>query len=145
MKPSFALNFADDAIGLLHRTSRGWMEVGVVPLDEPDLVQAISYLRGSALGLVMMGTSLGGILIPQLARPLIEKYNWRVAMLAVSMLIWFVLLPAIWLVVRVHPRELGLEPDGAALGANDKSTRSLYFNAASRSHREDSRKLPSTA
>ncbi|MBI1761631.1 MAG: MFS transporter [Acidobacteria bacterium] len=78
--------------------------------------------RGSALGLVVMGTSLGGILIPQLARPLIEKYNWRVAMLAVSMLIWFVLLPAIWLIVQVHPRELGLEPDGAAPGTNDSAT-----------------------
>ncbi len=77
--------------------------------------------RGSALGLVVMGTSLGGILIPQLARPLIEKYNWRVAMLAVSMLIWFILLPAIWLVVRVHPRELGLEPDGAAPTNNNDS------------------------
>ncbi len=78
--------------------------------------------RGSALGLVVMGTSLGGILIPQLARPLIEKYNWRVAMLAVSMLIWFILLPAIWLIVRVHPRELGLEPDGAEPANSDDNT-----------------------
>ncbi len=51
MKPSFALNFSDDSIGLLHRTSRGWLEVGNVALDEPDLAQALTYLRGSALGL----------------------------------------------------------------------------------------------
>ena len=55
MKPSFALNFSDDAIGLLHRTSRGWLEVGTVALDEPDLAQALTYLRGSALGLEPRG------------------------------------------------------------------------------------------
>ena len=37
MKPSFALNFTDSSIGLLHRTSRGWLEVGAVAFDEPDL------------------------------------------------------------------------------------------------------------
>jgi sugar phosphate permease len=73
--------------------------------------------RGVAMGIVITGTSLGAMLIPQLARPLIEKYDWRFAMLAVSGLVWFILLPAIWLVVRVHPRELGLEPDGTAADA----------------------------
>ncbi|PZQ96827.1 MAG: hypothetical protein DI533_14720 [Cereibacter sphaeroides] len=57
MKPSFALNFTDDSIGLLHRTSRGWLEVGAVPLDEPDLGRAVAYLRGSALGLEPRGVT----------------------------------------------------------------------------------------
>ena len=55
MKPSFALNFTDTSIGLLHRTSRGWLEVGTVPVDEPDLPKALAYLRGSALGLEPRG------------------------------------------------------------------------------------------
>ncbi len=55
MKPSFALNFTDDFVGLLHRTSQGWLEVGAVPFDEPDLAQALAYLRGSALGLEPQG------------------------------------------------------------------------------------------
>jgi hypothetical protein len=55
MKPSFALNFTDTSIGLLHRTSRGWLEVGTVPVDEPDLSKALAYLRGSALGLEPRG------------------------------------------------------------------------------------------
>ena len=55
MKPSFALNFADDAIEVLHRTSRGWMEVGRVALDDPDIGASLAYLRGSALGLEPRG------------------------------------------------------------------------------------------
>jgi MFS family permease len=72
-------------------------------------------LRGTAIGIAMVGTSLGGALIPLVATPLIANYGWRTAMLYVSGLIWFVLLPAIWLIVRVTPEEKGLLPDGEAV------------------------------
>lgn len=55
MKPNFALNLTDAAIGLLHRTSRGWLEIGATPLDAPDLAEALGYLRSSALGLSPQG------------------------------------------------------------------------------------------
>jgi hypothetical protein len=51
MKPSFALNITDTSIGLLHRTARGWLEVGETAFDTEDLGEALGYLRGSALGL----------------------------------------------------------------------------------------------
>ena len=51
MKPNFALNITDSAISLLHRTSRGWLEVGSANFDAPDLEEALGYLRSSALGL----------------------------------------------------------------------------------------------
>jgi hypothetical protein len=55
MKPSFALTFTDDAIALLHRTSRGWMEIGSVSIDDPKMETSLAYLRGSALGLEPRG------------------------------------------------------------------------------------------
>ena len=51
MKPSFAINISDTAIGLLHRTARGWLQVGETSFDTADLGEALGYLRGSALGL----------------------------------------------------------------------------------------------
>jgi hypothetical protein len=51
MKPSFALNITDTSIGLLHRTARGWLQVGETAFDTEDLGDALGYLRGSALGL----------------------------------------------------------------------------------------------
>ena len=51
MKPSFALNITDTSIGLLHRTARGWLQVGETAFDTADLAEALGYLRGSALGL----------------------------------------------------------------------------------------------
>jgi hypothetical protein len=55
MKPAFALDFRNDAIALLHRSSGGWLLVGRVALDAPDLPEALSYLRATALGLSPRG------------------------------------------------------------------------------------------
>lgn len=56
--------------------------------------------RGTALGITLVGTSLGGALIPLAASPLIAHYGWRTAMLALSTLVWLVLLPAVLFFVR---------------------------------------------
>ncbi|MDN5787396.1 hypothetical protein, partial [Pseudorhodobacter sp.] len=64
MKPNFALNITDTAISLLHRTSRGWLEVGEAAFDSPDLEEALGYLRASALGLSPHGITTKLILPP---------------------------------------------------------------------------------
>ena len=70
--------------------------------------------RGTALGIVLTGTSFGGVIIPQLATPLIQVYGWRVAMAAVSLLIWAILLPAVIFLVRDRPSDVGSLVDGEA-------------------------------
>ncbi len=73
-----------------------------------------SKRRGTALGLVLTGTSFGGVLIPQIATPLIQAYGWRTAMIAVSLLVWAILLPAVIFLVKDRPSDIGSLPDGAA-------------------------------
>lgn len=68
--------------------------------------------RGLAMGIVLTGTSFGGVVIPQIATPLIAGYGWRTAMISVSLLVWLVLLPAAIFLVRSRPSEMGLFPDG---------------------------------
>lgn len=55
MKPAFALDFRDETVNLLHRSGGGWQSVGLVPLDTPDLSDALGYLRATALGLSPRG------------------------------------------------------------------------------------------
>lgn len=55
MKPAFALDLRNDTISLLHRSGGGWQVVGAVPLDTPDLPEALNYLRSTALGLSPKG------------------------------------------------------------------------------------------
>lgn len=55
MKPTFALNFTETSIALLHRATKGWVQVGETPFDSPDLTEALDYLRATALGLAPGG------------------------------------------------------------------------------------------
>ncbi|MES2915770.1 MAG: hypothetical protein V4753_11680 [Pseudomonadota bacterium] len=57
MKPTFALDLTREAIGLLHRTPKGWLSIGEVAFDAPDLAEALDYLRKTALGLSPMGVA----------------------------------------------------------------------------------------
>ena len=70
--------------------------------------------RGTAMGIMLCGTSFGGVLIPLLATPLIKDYGWRWAMVVVSLLIWLLLVPAIIFLVKPKPSEIGLYPDNDA-------------------------------
>jgi MFS family permease len=67
--------------------------------------------RGRALGLANMGGPAGGLLIAPIAGALIESFGWRTTLLfyaAGTLLV----IPAIWLVIRNRPEDLGQVPDG---------------------------------
>lgn len=81
--------------------------------------------RGIALGLLLTGTSIGGTIIPPLATPLIQHFGWRSAMLLVSALIWLVLAPAIFLLVKDRPSDIGLFEDGDPGQRKDSSDEKL--------------------
>ena len=69
-------------------------------------------LRGTAIGIVLTGTSIGGVLISLIAAPLILRYGWRTAMIFVSLIVWLILLPAVIFLVKDRPSDAGLLPDG---------------------------------
>lgn len=71
--------------------------------------------RGTAIGIVLTGTSIGGVIIPLVAAPLIAAYGWRTAMIFVSLIVWFILLPAVVLLVKNRPADAGLLPDDESL------------------------------
>ncbi len=78
------------------------MSLGFVGVA-PNVVLVSSWFRerrGTAIGLILTGTSFGGVLIPQLATPLIAGYGWRTAMATVSLLVWLLLLPGVVLFAR---------------------------------------------
>lgn len=60
--------------------------------------------RGTALGIALTGTSLGGSIISLLAASMIPVFGWRNSLLILSLLIFAVLLPMIVALVRESPR-----------------------------------------
>jgi len=71
-----------------------------------------SRQRVRALGLTAVGSSLGGLLVPLLLQTLIDAHGWRTACLWLAGMTVLVMLPPAWLVIRSHPADLGLHPDG---------------------------------
>lgn len=63
MKPNFALDLTHTGISLLHRGRKGWLFVGTVDLDDPDLGGALALLRKTATAMSGAGLSTK-LLIP---------------------------------------------------------------------------------
>ena len=72
--------------------------------------------RGTAIGLTLIGTSLGGIVFPPLFSGLIAAYGWRTAMQIIATFP-LALAALLAVVVREYPHDVGATPLGAKPGA----------------------------
>ncbi|MFH1485975.1 MAG: MFS transporter [Chloroflexota bacterium] len=68
--------------------------------------------RGLAMGIVVTGISLGGVLITPLSTYLIDLIGWRLSYLMLGILIWVSVIPLVILVIRNLPQHKGLLPYG---------------------------------
>ncbi len=73
--------------------------------------------RGTALGLTLVGTSLGGVVFPKLGAALLQTHTWREAMLLEAS-IPLIMLVIIAVVNRNAPSDMGLR----ALGASESAS-----------------------
>jgi sugar phosphate permease len=67
---------------------------------------------GLAIGIVSTGFSLGGLMVPVLTR-LIDKLQWRMAMIITGLVTLVIILP-LSLIIRRKPEDYGYRPDGMA-------------------------------
>lgn len=72
--------------------------------------------RGTALGITLTGTSLGGSVISLIAASLIPRFGWRNSLLLLSSLVFAVLLPLTLLLVRESPPVAGSKETNPAEG-----------------------------
>ncbi len=69
--------------------------------------------RGTALGIAMCGSGIGGVIFPILGTWLIGEIGWRMAYPAIAVIICILVLPWTLFVFRLHPEDMGLKPYGA--------------------------------
>ena len=70
--------------------------------------------RGRAMGLMMTGIGLGGLILPPVSGLIIERAGWRTAYLVQGLLVAGVAGPAAAFLLRDRPEDLGQQPDGTA-------------------------------
>jgi sugar phosphate permease len=68
--------------------------------------------RGRAQSLMSLGMTASFAVFPPLTVLLIDWLGWRLAWVAIGLLVWLALLPPLVLLVRSRPEDLGLRPDG---------------------------------
>lgn len=89
-----------------------WALVGIVGIGSTPVTwsRAVSSWfvrhRGLALGIMLLGTSLAGLVVPQIARRAIEAWGWRMAFPTLALLPLLIALPlALWLFREPRPEE----------------------------------------
>ncbi|MEM9302527.1 MAG: MFS transporter [Pseudomonadota bacterium] len=68
--------------------------------------------RGRAVGILLMGSSLGGALFPLVAGETLAEQGWREASQLIAVIGAVMMVVAIALLVRNRPEDMGLAPDG---------------------------------
>ncbi len=70
--------------------------------------------RGLAIGIVSLGTQLGGFVYPPIFAAVMEAYNWRIAIGGMGLLIIAIVPVMSWLTVVDRPEDIHQSPDGVA-------------------------------
>ena len=89
----------------------GLAGIGPMPVGKV-ITQWFVAKRGLAMGIALVGTSGGGLVLVPLAGFLIAEYSWRVAYQGLAVLSLGVMLPLVWFFLVETPQEKGLKPLG---------------------------------
>ena len=68
--------------------------------------------RGTAIGLASMGSGIGGMVMNSFLNYLIITFDWRIMYQILGAMMFVIIVPAIWFVVREKPSDKGKLPYG---------------------------------
>lgn len=68
--------------------------------------------RGQALSFVSLGGTIASAVLPPLNTILIQKFGWKNGWRFWSVLLWFMMAPLAYLLIRDQPEDIGMLPDG---------------------------------
>jgi sugar phosphate permease len=96
---------------------------GTAPMTYSRIIVAwFDRRRGLALGIGLAGVGIGTAFVPVIATAIMDQYSWREAYLGLGILIVVLALPALALIMRNSPTEMGLLPDGDGVHDDDAET-----------------------
>ena len=68
--------------------------------------------RGTAIGLAFMGSGVGGMFFTFLAGKCMAAFGWRTTYQILAVLLLVIVVPCVFLIVRLRPEDMGLTPYG---------------------------------
>lgn len=82
--------------------------------------------RGLAIGIVSLGSSIGGAVLPLLVTVLARELDWRTAHQILAAFAALAIIPAVWLVIRNSPEAAGIAPDPESALSRQASADGLH-------------------
>ncbi|MBK7633746.1 MAG: MFS transporter [Saprospiraceae bacterium] len=70
--------------------------------------------RGMAVGILLVGSSIGGAIFNQIAGSLIVSQGWRMALISLGVMSAIAILLPMLIAVKIHPSSMQMLPDGIA-------------------------------
>ncbi|MFA5517720.1 MAG: MFS transporter [Spirochaetota bacterium] len=96
-----------------------YMAIGLASVSLVPAQTIISYWfdrkRGTAMGLIMTGVGLGGMVMVYVASFVTENYGWENAYRFLGTLVLVLVVPLVLFVLKNKPEDVGFLPDGAAV------------------------------
>jgi MFS family permease len=105
--------------GVYFLFSLGIVMGGIIP-SMYILTKWFVRYRGIAVGILLVGSSFGGTIFNPIAAWGIGEFGWRGALMLLGAIAGVCMFGSLALLIRNHPSEFGLGPDGEILGAEDK-------------------------
>jgi len=98
----------------------GLASVSLVP-SQTIISHWFERRRGTAMGIIMTGIGLGGMVMVYVASVVNEAYGMRWAYRVLGAMVLFIVVPTIMFVIKNRPEDLGLAPDGITTWASEAS------------------------
>lgn len=92
-----------------------------------------SAKKGLAMGIVFMGSGVGGVILNPIISTLMGRVGWRMTYLIMGGVMFAAIVPCIFLLIRVNPEDMGLTPYGgspAAVGENEAEAIGMTLSEA---------------
>jgi MFS family permease len=86
---------------------------GSLPVNGTLLIaQWFSRYRARAVAVMSLGFAVATAVLPPASRLVIESYGWREAYAVLGVMVWLLILPGSFFLIRDTPEQVGLLPDG---------------------------------
>jgi len=89
----------------------GWSFTGTIPTSY-SVSNWFERKRGRAMGVMLVGVGLGGLIFAPLTRWLVDRVQWQTAFMIYAVFISVVLIPVAGVFFKKRPAEEGILPDG---------------------------------
>lgn len=89
----------------------GLASVSLVP-SQTIISHWFEKRRGTAMGIIMTGIGLGGMVMVFVASAANDAYGWRCAYRLLGVLVLAIVVPVIMFALKNRPQDMGLAPDG---------------------------------